>query len=94
MALASRVVVVSNSVRDEVFGREGVSTAKVEESMLELRKSRTIVLVTNNTKQAARIGTRTAFFLMGEMVEIGPTAAIFTAPADKRTEDYIVGRFG
>ncbi|MCX6559027.1 MAG: phosphate ABC transporter ATP-binding protein [Candidatus Aminicenantes bacterium] len=75
-------------------GLDPISTAKVEESMLELRKNRTIVLVTNNTKQAARVGTRTAFFLMGEMVEIGPTDRVFTAPRDKRTEDYIVGRFG
>jgi phosphate transport system ATP-binding protein len=75
-------------------GLDPISTAKVEESMLELRKKHTLVLVTNNTKQAARVGTRTAFFLMGEMVEIGPTDRIFTAPSDKRTEDYIVGRFG
>jgi phosphate transport system ATP-binding protein len=75
-------------------GLDPISTAKVEESMMELRKSHTIVLVTNNTKQAARVGTRTAFFLMGEMVEVGPTDRIFTSPADKRTEDYIVGRFG
>ncbi len=75
-------------------GLDPISTAKVEESMLNLRKSHTLVLVTNNTKQAARVGTRTAFFLMGEMVEVGPTDRIFTAPADKRTEDYIVGRFG
>jgi phosphate transport system ATP-binding protein len=75
-------------------GLDPISTAKVEESMLELRKDHAVVLVTNNTKQAARVGTRTAFFLMGELVEIGPTAGIFTAPRDKRTEDYIVGRFG
>jgi phosphate transport system ATP-binding protein len=75
-------------------GLDPISTAKVEESMLELRKSHTLVLVTNNTKQAARVGTRTAFFLMGDMVEIGPTDLIFTRPRDKRTEDYIVGRFG
>ncbi len=75
-------------------GLDPISTAKVEDSMLELAKSRTIVLVTNNTKQAARVGTRTAFFLMGEMVEIGPTGAVFTNPSDKRTEDYVVGRFG
>ena len=75
-------------------GLDPISTAKVEDSMMELRKSRTVVLVTNNTKQAARVGTRTAFFLMGEMVEAGPTERIFTSPADKRTEDYIVGRFG
>ena len=75
-------------------GLDPISTAKVEESMMELRKRHTIVLVTNNTKQAARVGTRTAFFLMGEMVEVGPTERIFTSPSDKRTEDYIVGRFG
>jgi phosphate transport system ATP-binding protein len=75
-------------------GLDPISTAKVEESMLELRKSHALVLVTNNTKQAARVGTRTAFFLMGDMVEIGPTDLIFTRPRDKRTEDYIVGRFG
>lgn len=75
-------------------GLDPISTAKVEESMAELRRDYTIVLVTNNTKQAARVGTRTAFFLMGEMIEIGPTDKIFTSPDDKRTEDYIVGRFG
>ena len=75
-------------------GLDPISTAKVEESMTELKKDHTIVLVTNNTKQAARVGTRTAFFLMGDMVEIGPTGTIFTAPHDPRTEDYIVGRFG
>jgi len=75
-------------------GLDPISTAKVEESMTELKKDHTIVLVTNNTKQAARVGTRTAFFLMGDMVEIGPTGTIFTAPNDQRTEDYIVGRFG
>ncbi|MBM3312374.1 MAG: phosphate ABC transporter ATP-binding protein [Candidatus Aminicenantes bacterium] len=75
-------------------GLDPISTAKVEEAALELRKTRTIVLVTNNTKQAARVGTRTAFFLMGDMVELGPTETIFTAPRDQRTEDYVVGRFG
>jgi len=75
-------------------GLDPISTAKVEESMLELRKDQTIVLVTNNTKQAARVGTRTAFFLMGELVEIDATEKIFTAPRDPRTNDYIVGRFG
>jgi len=75
-------------------GLDPISTARVEESMTELKKDHTIVLVTNNTKQAARVGTRTAFFLMGDMIEIGPTETIFTAPHDQRTEDYIVGRFG
>lgn len=71
-----------------------ISTAKVEEAMLKLKKEYTIVLVTNNTKQAARVGDKTAFFLMGELIEIDETGKIFTAPKDKRTEDYISGRFG
>ena len=75
-------------------GLDPISTAKVEESMIEFKKTRTIVLVTNNTKQAARVGTRTAFFLMGELVEIDTTDRVFTAPRDKRTNDYITGRFG
>lgn len=75
-------------------GLDPISTAKVEESMTQLKKQHTIILVTNNTKQAARVGTRTAFFLMGEMVEIGKTQDMFTAPHDKRTNDYITGRFG
>ena len=75
-------------------GLDPISTSKVEESMMELKKTKTIVLVTNNTKQAARVGTRTAFFLMGELIETDTTDKIFTAPADKRTNDYITGRFG
>jgi phosphate transport system ATP-binding protein len=75
-------------------GLDPISTAKVEDSMMELQKSHTIVLVTNNTKQAARVGTRTAFFLTGELVEIDGTDRIFTAPSDSRTNDYIIGRFG
>jgi len=62
--------------------------------MGELKKKYTLILVTNNTKQAARISDRTAFFLMGELVEIDRTQKIFTVPQDKRTEDYISGRFG
>ena len=75
-------------------GLDPISTAKVEESMMELKKTRTIILVTNNTKQAARVGTRTAFFLMGELIELDKTEKIFTAPAEQRTNDYITGRFG
>ena len=70
-------------------GLDPISTAKIEEALRELKKDYTIILVTNNTKQAARVADRTAFFLMGEMVEIGPTAKIFTAPDDKRTDDYV-----
>lgn len=75
-------------------GLDPISTAKVEEAMLLLKSRYTIVLVTNNTKQAARVSDRVAFFLMGELVEIDVTGKIFTAPSDKRTEDYIVGKFG
>ena len=62
--------------------------------MQELKGNITFVLVTNNTKQAARVADRTAFFLMGELVEDGPTSKIFTRPNDQRTGDYIEGRFG
>ena len=75
-------------------GLDPISTAKVEESMLELKQKYTIVLVTNNVKQASRVGDKTAFFLMGDLIEVDDTAKIFTNPKDKRTEDYITGRFG
>lgn len=75
-------------------GLDPISTAKVEDAMRMLKQKYTQVLVTNNTKQAARISDRTAFFLMGELIEIGPTSKIFTKPEDKRTDDYIAGRFG
>jgi phosphate transport system ATP-binding protein len=75
-------------------GLDPISTHKVEEAMLELKNNYTQILVTNNVKQAARVSTRTAFFLMGEMIEIGETGQVFTTPKDKRTEDYITGRFG
>lgn len=75
-------------------GLDPISTAKVEEAMLKLKQNYTLVLVTNNVKQAARVGDRTAFFLSGELIEIGKTEKIFTAPSDKRTDDYIRGKFG
>jgi phosphate transport system ATP-binding protein len=75
-------------------GLDPISTAKIEEALQDLKKSLTVVLVTNNVKQAARASDRTAFFLMGEMVEVGETADLFTSPRDKRTNDYISGRFG
>ena len=75
-------------------GLDPISTMKIEESLRKLKKDYTIILVTNNTKQAARVADRTAFFLSGRLVEIGPTAKIFTAPDDKRTDDYLRGRFG
>jgi phosphate transport system ATP-binding protein len=75
-------------------GLDPISTAKIEAALSALRARYSIILVTNNTKQAARASERTAFFLMGELVEIGPTQKIFTAPHHRRTSDYITGNFG
>ncbi len=71
-----------------------ISTMKVEELVYELKKKYTIVMVTHNMQQATRVSDETAFFLMGELVEMGKTKDIFSLPSDKRTEDYITGRFG
>ena len=70
------------------------STMKVEELMAELKKNYTVVIVTHNMQQAVRISDNTAFFLVGELVEFGTTDDVFGRPKDKRTEDYITGRFG
>ena len=75
-------------------GLDPISTAKVEDAMQQLKQDYTQILVTNNTKQAARVSERCGFFLMGELVEIGETNELFTNPRDKRTDDYITGRFG
>ncbi|MCI7148154.1 MAG: phosphate ABC transporter ATP-binding protein PstB [Candidatus Fimisoma sp.] len=71
-----------------------ISTAKIEDLATELKKQYTIVIVTHNMQQAVRISDKTAFFLLGEMVEFAPTEEMFSMPKDKRTEDYITGRFG
>ena len=71
-----------------------ISTAKIEDLAIELKKQYTIVIVTHNMQQAVRISDKTAFFLLGEMVEFAPTEEMFSMPKDKRTEDYITGRFG
>ncbi len=71
-----------------------ISTSKIEELAMELRKKYTIIIVTHNMQQAARIADKTAFFLLGELVEFDSTEKIFNTPSDKRTEDYITGRFG
>jgi phosphate transport system ATP-binding protein len=71
-----------------------ISTAKVEDLIFELKKEYTVVIVTHNMQQAARVADFTAFFLMGYMVELDKTEKMFTKPSDKRTEDYITGRFG
>jgi len=71
-----------------------ISTAKIEDLVLELRKDYTVVIVTHNMQQATRISNKTAFFLLGEVIEFGDTDQLFSIPKDKRTEDYITGRFG
>jgi phosphate transport system ATP-binding protein len=75
-------------------GLDPISTAKIEDALVALKEKHAIVLVTNNTKQAARASDRTAFFLLGELIEVGPTAQLFTRPTQKRTNDYLVGQFG
>lgn len=71
-----------------------ISTSKIEDLVLELKKEYTIIIVAHSMQQAARISDKTAFFLLGEVIEFGDTEKIFTSPSDKRTEDYITGRFG
>ena len=71
-----------------------ISTSKIEDLALELKKNYTIIMVTHNMQQAARISDKTAFFRLGEVIEYGSTETLFSIPSDKRTEDYITGRFG
>jgi phosphate transport system ATP-binding protein len=71
-----------------------IATMKIEELMLELKKDYTIVIVTHNMQQAARVSDETGYMLLGEMIEFGETKTIFTAPANKLTEDYITGKYG
>lgn len=71
-----------------------ISTSKIEELAIELKKQYTIVIVTHNMQQALRISDRTAFFLLGELIEYDDTERIFSTPSQKKTEDYITGRFG
>ena len=71
-----------------------ISTSRIEDLAMELKKDYTIVIVTHNMQQAVRISDQTAFFLLGDLVEFGNTEEMFSQPRDKRTEDYITGRFG
>ena len=71
-----------------------ISTGKIEDLVMELKNKYTIVMVTHNMQQAVRVSDQTAFFLLGDLVEYGDTDKIFSNPEDKRTEDYITGRFG
>jgi phosphate transport system ATP-binding protein len=75
-------------------GLDPISTASIEETLFQLKKDLTIILVPHNIQQASRVADRAGFFLNGELVEEGPVYQIFTKPKDKRTEDYVTGRFG
>jgi len=91
-ALATKPVVLL--LDEPTASLDPISTQKVEELVYELRRDMTVVIVTHNMQQAARVSDRTAFMLAGELVELAPTNALFTTPADSRTEAYITGRFG
>ena len=71
-----------------------ISTAKIEDLAVELKEQYTVIMVTHNMQQAVRVSDKTAFFLLGELVEFGDTDQLFSVPKDKRTEEYITGRFG
>lgn len=93
----ARVLVIKPEVilfDEPCSGLDPISTAKIEELMIKLKKDYTLILVTNNVKQAARVGDRTAFFLNGELIELDKTEKIFTTPSDIRTDRYIRGKFG
>lgn len=93
----ARAIAVNPSVllMDEpTSALDPIATQKIEELAVELKKKYTIVIVTHNMQQAERISDRTAFFLLGELIECKPTAELFGNPSDKRTQDYITGRFG
>ena len=91
-ALATRPAVLL--LDEPTASLDPISTQKVEELVYELRRDMTVVIVTHNMQQAARVSDRTAFMLAGELVEIAPTNSLFTTPSDQRTEAYITGRFG
>jgi phosphate transport system ATP-binding protein len=91
-ALATRPAVLL--LDEPTASLDPISTQKVEELVYELRRDMTVVIVTHNMQQAARVSDRTAFMLTGELVELAPTNALFTTPSDQRTEAYITGRFG
>ena len=90
MALSPDVLLLD----EPTSGLDPISTFRIEEALKELKKHHTIVLVSNNTKQIARVTDRCAFFLMGELIETGKTSQVFTIPREKKTDDYIAGRFG
>ena len=89
-----RLCIARALVGSSMSALDPISTSKIEELAMQLKEQYTIVIVTHNMQQAVRISDRTAFFLLGELVECGDTQQLFSQPQDKRTEDYITGRFG
>ena len=85
---------VARDLREVSSALDPISTSKIEDLVAELKNKYTIIMVTHNMQQAARVSDNTAFFLLGDLVEFGRTDVLFSTPADKRTEDYITGRFG
>jgi phosphate transport system ATP-binding protein len=90
LAMQSEVILLD----EPTSGLDPISTAKIEEALRTLKEDYTVILVSNNTKQIARVSDKVAFFLMGELIEYGTPEKIFTNPSEKRTEDYVSGRFG
>ena len=90
LAVEPEVLLMDESTR----ALDPISTSKIEDLAVELKSRYTVIMVTHNLQQAARISDRTAFFLMGDLVEFGETEQMFSSPTDQRTEDYITGRFG
>jgi len=86
--------ILPKMVDEPTSALDPISTSKIEDLMEDLKKKYTVIVVTHNMQQATRVSDQTAFFLVGEMVEFGDTKQIFSYPQDKRTEDYITGRFG
>ena len=86
--------ILPKMVDEPTSALDPISTSKIEELASDLKEKYTIIIVTHNMQQAVRISDRTAFFLLGELVEYGDTEKMFSKPDDQRTEDYITGRFG
>ena len=86
--------ILPKMVDEPTSALDPISTSKIEDLVIDLKNKYTIIMVTHNMQQATRVSDKTAFFLLGDMIEYGDTEELFSMPKDKRTEDYITGRFG
>ena len=86
--------ILPKMVDEPTSALDPISTSKIEDLVIDLKSKYTIIMVTHNMQQATRVSDKTAFFLLGDMIEYGDTEELFSMPKDKRTEDYITGRFG